>query len=336
MPDNNRKTKAETLDDLFGLSSGSAFETPPGMEASEVIVEMPLDQIDDFKDHPYYVRKDHITMGIVKDIQETGYLETPGIVRPKGNGRYEMIAGHRRKFASMLAGRSTQPVIIRNMTDDEAIIAMVRSNTQREDVLPSEKAFAYKMRMEAETRQGKRPDITSRPLDGKLIETSARIGQESGDSGRQVQRFIRLTNLIPPILEMVDRKFMQLHELENTPPQNGQFSKEMGFRPAVEISYLTKKEQEALYQTMCSEDCTPSLSQALRMKQLSQRGELTMDKMFSILQEVKPNQRQTYHINQSRIASYIPKGYTVQQTEDYIVKAVEYYTRFRQRQQHVR
>lgn len=330
MADSTRKPKAATLDELFGIPANPAENLPDGLTASEVIVEMPLEWIDDFNNHPYGVRKDRITMGIYNDIKKTGKPEQPGIVRPKTDGRYELIAGHRRRLACTLAGISIMPVVIREMSDDEATISMVRSNTQREDVLPSEKAHAYKMRMEAEARQGQRTDLTSRPV-GEKLDTADLIGKETGESGRQVQRFIRLNELIPPILDMVDRLFMKSRDMEEEPVED-EFNKGIAFRPAVEISYLSKEEQQALLETMQAEDCTPSLSQAQRMKKLSQDGHLTADVIFSILTEEKPNQKETYKIKRDRISKYIPKNYTPEQTEEYIVKAVEHYSRFRERQ----
>lgn len=334
MADREKKPKAETLDELFGIPANPAESLPDGLTASEVIVEMPLEWIDDFKDHPYGVRKDRITMGILSDIKKTGKPEQPGIVRPKQGGRYEMIAGHRRRLACTLAEISTMPVVIREMTDDEAIISMVRSNTQREDVLPSEKAHAYKMRMEAEARQGQRPDLTSTTMSRKSRgeETADIIGKEFGISGDTVRHYIRLNKLIPPILDMVDRHFIKTRNMEEEVPE-GEFDKGMAFRPAVEISYLSKEEQQALLETMQSEDCTPSVAQARRIKKLSQEGHLTADVVYSILTEEKSNQKETFKIKRERISKFIPKNYTPEQTEEYIIKAVEHYSKFRQRQQ---
>lgn len=333
MADSTRKPKAATLDELFGIPANPAENLPDGLSASEVIVEMPLEWMDNFNNHPYGVRKDRITMGIYNDIKKTGKPEQPGIVRPKPNGRYELIAGHRRRLACTLAEISTMPVIVREMTDDEAVISMVRSNTQREDVLPSEKAHAYKMRMEAEARQGQRTDLTSTTMARKLKgeETADIIGKEFGISGDTVRHYIRLNELIPHILEMVDRNYMKSRDMEAESAE-GEFNKGIAFRPAVEISYLSKEEQQVLLDTMQAEDCTPSVAQAKRMKKLHEDGHLTADVIFSILTEEKPNQKETYKIKRERISKYIPKNYTPEQTEEYIVKAVEHYSRFRERQ----
>ncbi len=278
-----KKPEIQTLDDLFGIPPTPAVDVPEGTAFVETVVSMPIQKIRDFSNHPYRVRNDHITQDIVRDIEKTGRIETPAIIRAVPDG-YEMISGHRRKLACSLAGLEAMPVIIRDMTDDEAVIAMVSANRQREEVLPSEKAAAYKMWMEAMNRQGKRSDLTLSPLDTKL-DSGEKIAQETGESRPQIFRYIRLNELIPDILEMVDNAVID----DKTKPQ-------MAFRPAVELSYLTKEQQNDLLLTMQSEDRTPSLSQALLMKELSGKGELEMDRIFNIMRQEKPNQVEQFKI----------------------------------------
>ncbi|MEE0793174.1 MAG: ParB/RepB/Spo0J family partition protein, partial [Faecalibacterium prausnitzii] len=229
-------------------------------------------------------------------------------------GDYEMVAGHRRKCAAMLAGITEMPCIVRNLTDDEATIIMVDSNLQRETILPSEKAFAYKMKLEAMKRQGERTDLTSSPLDKKLkgLTSAQQVSQKSGDSQPQIYRFIRLTELIPSVLDMVD-------------------SGKIAFRPAVELSYLSKEQQQSLYDTMECEDCTPSLAQAIKMKEFGRDGKLTEEVILSIMQEEKPNQREQFKMPKERISKYFAPGTPAQKIEDTIIKALELYRR-RERQ----
>ena len=222
-----------------------------------------------------------------------------------------MVAGHRRKFAASLAGVSEIPCIVRSLTDDEATIVMVDSNLQREKILPSEKAFAYKMKLEAIKRQGQRNDLTSRPLDTKS-RSDEQLAQNAPDSARQIQRYIRLTELIPPVLQMVD-------------------DGKIAFRPAVELSYLSKEQQQTLLETMECEDCTPSLAQAIKMKEFSKDGKLTDEVILSIMQEEKPNQREQFKIPKERISKYFAPGTPAQKIEDTIIKALELY-RKRERQ----
>lgn len=224
-----------------------------------------------------------------------------------------MVAGHRRKKASELAGKETMPCIVRDLDNDAATIIMVDSNLQRESILPSEKAFAYKMKLEAMNRQGQRTDLTSRQVVGKL-ESADVIGKDTGESGRQIQRYIRLTELSPSLLEMVDEK-------------------QIAFNPAVELSYLPENEQQDLYNTMQSEECTPSLVQAQRMKKLSQEGRLNVDVIFSILTEEKPNQKEKFNIQRERIDRFFPKGFSEKQKEDLIVQLLESWYKKRQREQ---
>lgn len=307
-----KKPEIQTLDDLFGIPSTPTFDVPAGTEYHETVVSMPLAVIRDFANHPYRVRNDSITQDFVRDIEKTGRIETPAIVRPVFDG-YEMISGHRRKLACSLAGLESMPVIVRSMTDDEAVIAMVSANRQREQVLPSEKAFAYKMWMDAMNRQGKRTDLTLSPLDTKL-DSGERIAQETGESRPQIFRYIRLTELIPQILEFVDNAVID----DKTKPQ-------IAFRPAVELSYLTHEQQNELLLTIESEDRTPSLTQALLMKDLSGKGDLDMDRIFGIMREEKPNQKEQFKIPQERLSRFFPPGTPKQRIEDTIIKALEFY-----------
>jgi len=297
-------------------------DVPDGTEYHETVVSMPISKIRDFANHPYRVRNDHITQDIVRDIEKTGRIETPAIVRPVPDG-YEMISGHRRKLACSLAGLEVMPVIVRSMTDDEAVIAMVSANRQREEVLPSEKAFAYKMWLDATRRQAGRPSKNnSAPVEPNLAGTRSNevLAEETGESVAQIKRYIRLTELIPDILEMVDNTVID----DKTKPQ-------MAFRPAIELSYLPKEQQNDLLLTMQSEDRTPSLSQAMQMKQLSADGKLDMDAIFNLMREEKPNQIEQFKIPQERISRFFPPGTPKQRIEDTIVKALEYY-RHRERE----
>jgi len=246
-------------------------------------------------------------------VKQYGVL-VPALVRPKADGGYEMVAGHRRKCAATLAGITEMPCIVRNLTDDEATIIMVDSNLQRETILPSEKAFAYKMKLEAIKRQGERTDLTSSPLDKKLkgLTSAQQVSQKSGDSQPQIYRYIRLTELIPPMLDMVD---------------NGKIA----FRPAVELSYLSKEQQQSLYDTMECEDCTPSLAQAIKMKEFSRDGKLTEEVILSIMQEEKPNQREKPAFRDERITRLIPKSIPRGQETDFVIRALEFYNRHLQR-----
>ena len=274
------------------------------------IYDIPLDQIDDFPDHPFQVRLDEDMDQLVESICANGII-TPVTLRQKEDGRYEMIAGHRRKKACEIAGFETIKAEIRDLTRDEATILMVESNLQRSTILPSEKAFSYKMRLEAMKRQGKRTDLTSRPVVGKLDSADA-IGIENQESGRQVQRYIRLTYLAKPLLDMVDE---------------GQIA----LRPAVELSYLKEQEQADLLETISYEDATPSLAQAIKLKNLSRAGQLTADAILGIMCEKKPNQAEKISFKTEKLKPYIPKNYTPQQTEEFILKALEHYHRHLER-----
>ena len=274
------------------------------------IHDIPIDQIDEFPNHPFHVRMDEDMDQLVESIKTRGII-TPVTLRQKEDGRYEIVSGHRRTKACKLAGLTTVKAEIKELSRDEAIILMVESNLQRTTILPSEKAFSYKMRLEAMNRQGQRTDLTSGPLGQKSSRNE--IGDSVGDSGRQVSRYIRLTQLILPLLNMVDEG-------------------RIAFRPAVELSYLTENEQTALLETIAYEDATPSLAQAVKMKSFSQAGKLSSDVILSIMGEQKPNQREKISFQSDRLKPYLPKNYTAKQTEDYVIKALEYYHRYQQRQ----
>ena len=273
----------------------------------EAVVDIPLDEISDFPDHPFKVRMDEAMMEMADSIKRYGVL-VPGMVRPKDGGGYEMVSGHRRKMASDLAQKETMPCLVRDLTDDEAIIIMVDSNLQRESILPSEKAFAYKMKLDAMRRQqGERTDLTSVPPGQRLGKTSREmLADNSPDSNTQIQRYIRLTNLIPPLLDMVDEG-------------------KIAMRPAVELSYLPENEQTTLHEMMELEDCTPSHAQTIKMRQFSENGKLTEEVILSIMQEEKPNQKEQFRMPRERISKYFPTGTPAQKIEDTIVKALELY-----------
>ena len=292
-------------------SVDSLFTTQEEREEAgrESVREIPLSEITDFPNHPFQVRMDEKMTEMADSIRQYGVL-VPAIVREKSEGGYEMVSGHRRKAACELAGTQSLPCIVRNLTDDEAILIMVDSNLQREQILPSEKAFAYKMKLEAMKRQGQRTDLTSVPLAQKL-NSRAELGKTVGESQDQVRRFIRLTYLIPELLELVD---------------NGK----MALRPAVELSYLPEQEQRTLLETIECEECTPSFAQAMKLLKFSQEGKLNEDVILSIMQEEKPNQKEQFRMPKERISRFFAPGTPVQKMEDTIVKALEYY-RKRQR-----
>lgn len=295
------------LDDLF-----STDESRAEAQLEKVVTLNPAD-ISDFPNHPFKVKQGEAMAEMIDSVKQYGVL-VPALVRPKADGGYEMVAGHRRKCAATLAGITEMPCIVRNLTDDEATIIMVDSNLQRETILPSEKAFAYKMKLEAMKRQGQRSDLTSAPLEPKLkgSRSNEELAASSPDSRSQIQRFIRLTELIPSVLDMVD-------------------SGKIAFRPAVELSYLSKEQQQSLYDTMECEDCTPSLAQAIKMKEFSRDGKLTEEVILSIMQEEKPNQREQFKMPKERISKYFAPGTPAQKIEDTIIKALELYRR-RERQ----
>lgn len=281
----------------------------------EKVQEIPLDQIEDFPNHPFKIKEDEAMSEMAESIKEYGVL-VPALVRQKANGRYEMVAGHRRKCASRLAGMKKIPCIVRNLTDDEATIIMVDSNLQREKLLPSERAFAYKMKLSAMKHQGKKIDETSRPMGEKSVSVNE-LSMEMPDSARQIHRYIRLTELIEPLLDLVD---------EN----------KIAFRPAVELSYLNKDEQEQLLDAMQYEDCTPSLAQATKIKQFSQENKLSEAVILSILQEEKPNQVEKIKIPKERISKFFPKGTPEKKIEETIVKALELYQKRERQKQSAR
>ena len=273
----------------------------------EYIQQLSPDKLSPFAKHPYQVREDAAMDELVESIHVHGVL-SPLLARPKGEG-YELVSGHRRRLAAQKLGLPTVPVLVREMTDDEAVILMVDSNLQRENLLPSEKAFAYKMKLEAVKRQAGRRSKNSPQLAANL-RTDDEIAKQAGISGDTVRRYIRLTNLVPPLLQMVD---------------DGRIA----FSPAVELSYLTKEEQAELWDLIGQEDATPSLSQALRMKKLSREGGLTAEKLYAILTEEKPNQKEQVRIKTESLRKYFPRNYSVQQMEREILKLLE--TRYRTR-----
>lgn len=273
----------------------------------ESVREIPLEEISDFPNHPFKVRLDENMMDMTESVKRYGIL-VPAIVREKSGGGYEMIAGHRRKMASELAERKEMPCIVRELSDDEATIIMVDSNLQREELLPSEKAFAYKMKLEAMKRQGMRTDLTSEPLAWKLKgkESAEILGRQVGESKDTVRRYIRLTELIPPILDMADEG-------------------RIAMRPAVELSYLPKEEQEILYDAMQVEDCTPSHAQAIKIRKFSAEGKLGEAVILSILTEEKPNQVEQFKIPKKQIEKYFSPGTPREKMQETIIKALEMY-----------
>ena len=306
--------------DLLNVDSLFTTQTERDEAQRETVRDIPLEEISDFPNHPFKVRMDEKMMEMADSVKQYGVL-APALVRPKENGGYEMIAGHRRKRASEMAGKPMLSCIIRDMTDDEATIVMVDSNLQREQILPSEKAFAYKMKLDAMKRQGQRTDLTSDPLGWKLSgkESASIVGKDSGDSQTQVRRYIRLTHLIPEILDLVDNSVLREKD-----------KLQIALRPAVELSYLTEKEQGDLLEIMECEDCTPSHAQAIKMRQFSQNGKLDANVLLSIMQEEKPNQVEQFKIAKDRISKFFSPGTPAKKMEDTIVKALELY-RKRQR-----
>ncbi len=290
--------KLPALDDLFSTQEQRD-------EASrESVRNIPISEINDFPNHPFKVKMDENMSDLVDSIKEHGVL-VPALVRPKEDGTYEMVAGHRRKFASELAELEEIPCIIRDLTDDEATLIMVDSNLQRERILPSEKAFAYKMKLEAMNRQGKRNDLTLTPVVSKL-RSNEELAKQTGESRETIRRYIRLTELIQPILDMVD-------------------DNKIAMRPAVELSYLSKTEQDVLLDTMQLEDCTPSHAQAIKMRKFSEEGRLNEDVILSILSEEKGNQKEQFRMPKERISKYFTPGTSAKQMEDTIIKALELY-----------
>jgi len=275
------------------------------------IQDIPLSLLDDFPNHPFKVRDDEDMLKLTESITERGVL-VPAIVRPKADGRYELISGHRRKRASEYADKKTLRCIVSDMDDDAATIIMVDSNIQRSNILPSEKAFAYKMKLDALKHQGKRTDLTSRPVGEKLFSIDE-LAENSEDSARQIQRYIRLTNLVPELLEMVDEGRIKM-------------------RPAVEISYLDEDAQRDLVDAIDLEECTPSHAQTIKMRKFFEDGKLSTDVITSIMQEEKPNQREKLIIPNKAVEKYIPKSVPLEKRQDYVFRALEHYGKYLQRQ----
>ena len=296
----------KSVDDIFQTEENRADAQ------RERVQEIPLDQLKPFKNHPFKVRDDQRMLDMVDSIREYGVL-VPAIARPDPEGGYELISGHRRKRGCEMAGLQTMPVIIRDLDDDAAVLVMVDSNIQREELLPSERAFAYKMKLEALKHQGARSDLTSRQVVGKL-EMADVVGQNAGESGRQVQRYIRLTELISELLDMVDER-------------------KLAFNPAVEVSYLKRDEQRMLLEAMDAEQTTPSLSQAQRLKKFSQEGRLTEEAMSAIMSEEKKGDMDKVTLRSDTLRRYFPKSYTPKQMEQTIIKLLDVWQKQRQKNQ---
>ena len=306
MKSSGRKIELTSLDDLFTTEENR-------QEAKlEKIRDIPLSELHPFKNHPFHVRDDEAMMETADSVRQYGVL-VPAIARPDANGGYELVSGHRRHRASELAGMETMPVIVRDLDDDAAVLVMVDSNLQRENILPSERAFAYKMKLEAVKHQGARTDLTSAQVGPKLT-ASEKIAQDSPDSKSQIKRYIRLTELVPDLLEMVDERKIALN-------------------PAYELSFLKKEEQEQLLDAMDSEQATPSLSQAQRLKKFSQEGHLTPDVMCAIMSEEKKSEWDRVTLTSETLRKYFPKSYTPKKMQETIVKLLEAWQRQRQREQ---
>ena len=291
-----------TLDDLF-----STQELRDDAKLSK-IRDIPLELIDDFPDHPFKVRDDEDMIQLVESVKERGVI-APATVRQKEDGRYELISGHRRKRACELAGFEALRCEVVDLDRDAATVLMVESNYQRSQILPSEKAFAYKMRLEAMKRQGQRSDLTSSPVGTKFDRSSEAITEETGDSRNQIHRYIRLTNLVQELLDLVDEGKIKM-------------------RPAVELSYLDEDSQRAVVDEIDLNQCTPSHDQTIRMRKFFTEGKLTPEVVSAIMSEEKPNQREKIVLRGDKVRSLIPKNIPVSQTEDYVVKALEHYSRF--------
>lgn len=308
--------KKQDFDKDIHLSSfDDLFQTDESREdmKREKLMDIPISKIQDFPDHPYKVKDDENMVELVESIKTRGLIQ-PVLVRPIDNGMYEMVSGHRRKRAFEIAGIEKIPARVQNLTKDEAILSMVDSNLQRDEILPSEKAFAFKMRLEAMKRQAGRPSKNSVPLAQNFEGKTSReiLGEQVGESQDQIRRYIRLTNLIPEMLDLVDEK-------------------KIAMRPAVEISYLTPEEQLNLADAIDAEQCTPSHDQTLRMKRFSQEGKLTKEAIEAIMSEEKPNQREKSPFRDSRISKAIPKAIPKEQQCEFVIKAIEHYTLFLQR-----
>lgn len=296
-----------SLDDLFTSQNERDNGYLPNIQ------DIPLELLDDFPNHPFKVRDDEDMLKLIESVSERGVL-VPAIVRPKADGRYELISGHRRKRASECAEKKTLRCMVSDLDDDAATIIMVDSNIQRTDILPSEKAFAYKMKLDAMKHQGQRTDLTSNPQGRKLVnkETAQIVGEENGDSQTQVRRYVRLTYLVPELLEMVDEGRIKM-------------------RPAVEISYLDEDSQRDLVDAIDTEDCTPSHAQTIKMRKFFDEGKLSSDVITSIMQEEKPNQKEKIVIPNKTVEKYIPKSIPAEKRQDYVCKALEHYGKYLQR-----
>lgn len=310
-----RNMKLASIDDLFSTEELRQAEK---QQQGEQVLNVPISEVYGFENNPYHVRDDAELMDMVESITRLG-VHTPCLARPRKDGGYELLSGHRRKLASTIAGKDTLPLIVRDIDDDTATIIVVDTNIQRETITFSEKAFAYKMKLEALKRQGARTDLTSAQVVPKLT-ARERVAKEAGVNRMEVTRYIRLTELIPPLLEMVD-------------------DRKIAFNPAVELSYLPKELQTELFDVMAQEECTPSLSQAQRLKAAAQEGKLDRNGMELVMQEEKPQQNKVT-IQGSKLEKYFPKEYTPKQREDFIIKACEYYSkrldRLKQEREHER
>ena len=307
MKSSGRKLSLTSYDDIFSTEESRADER------REKVTEIPLSQLHPFRNHPFKVQDDERMADTAESIREYGVL-VPAIVRPREEGGYEIVAGHRRKRGCEIAGLDTMPVIVRDLDDDAATIIMVDSNIQRESLLPSERAFAYKMKLDAIKRQGARSDLTSGQVGQKLKTSVDLVANQAGESTKQVQRFIRLTNLIPELLDMVDNR-------------------KIAFNPAVELSYLKQDEQTELLDAMDSEQATPSLSQAQRLKKFSQEGRLSIDVMRAIMSEEKKSDLDRVTLSSEKLSKYFPKSWTPAQMENQIIKLLESWHKRRQQMQ---
>ena len=305
MPKSNANLALKGLDEMFST------EESRQEQKREQVQQIPIEELFPFKEHPFKVLDDEAMQRMVESVAQYGVL-APLIARPRPEGGYEIISGHRRQHAAELAGLDTLPVIVREMTDDAAVILMVDSNLQRENILPSERAFAYKMKLEALKNQGARSDLTSSQV-GMKLQALDIVGQEAGESRNQIQRFIRLTNLIPELLDMVDEK-------------------KISFNPAVELSYLDEAQQRDFLQAMDETQNAPSLSQAQRMKKLAQEEKFTYEAAFAIMGEAKKDELDKVVIKNDTLKKYFPRSYTPRQMEDVIIKMLEQWQRRQQRQ----
>lgn len=305
MPKSNANLALKGLDEMFST------EESRQEQKREQVQQIPIEELFPFKEHPFKVLDDEAMQRTVESVAQYGVL-APLIARPRPEGGYEIISGHRRQHAAKLAGLDTLPVIVREMTDDAAVILMVDSNLQRENILPSERAFAYKMKLEALKNQGAGSDLTSAQI-GRKLEAADIVGQEAGESRNQVRRFIRLTNLIPELLDLVDEK-------------------KISFNPAVELSYLDEAQQRDFLQAMDETQNAPSLSQAQRIKKLAQEGKLTYEAAFAIMGEAKKDELDKVVIKNDTLKKYFPRSYTPRQMEDVIIKLLEQWQRRQQRQ----